>query len=87
MSAGRSVHAPRLCSEQARQAAHSSQLTVCGLSLHLGQCTHSMQNGRLELRTPVVQAFRVGVAPKDAQAREVSAFTVSKVLAFMARNG
>jgi hypothetical protein len=35
-----------VCSEQTRQAAHRSQLTLWGLSTHFGQWTQSMQKGR-----------------------------------------
>ncbi len=39
----------RFESEHIWHAAHSSQVTVRGLATHLGQCTQSMQNGRLVL--------------------------------------
>lgn len=55
-----------------RQAAHSSQVTACGLSAHLGQWTQSMQKGRWEPRIPDAQGCLADSSPSTVQALDES---------------
>ncbi len=53
--------------EQARQPAQRSQLTECGFSRHLGQCTQSMQKGRCEPEARGVQGSLLAAALADTE--------------------
>ena len=74
----------RFDNEHIWQAAHSSQVTVPGLAAHLGQCTQSMQNGRLVLAAGGGQVLFDALVGETAQPLEDSVWVEARVLVFMA---